>query len=58
MNKETNDLIESCFKKIKQVDLSQENLNDDQLIQEIHKIIQKEADESNNPYFKMLIKKL
>jgi hypothetical protein len=54
MIKETNEIIESCFKKMAEVDPELEN---DDYVKKIHEIIENEAKKTNNPYFKILVNK-
>ena len=53
---ETNELIEHCFEKIQ--GLQADAMSDEDYIQKVHELIEKEADLVENPYFKMLVKKL
>ena len=53
--KETNEIIESCFKKMAEVDPELEN---DDYVKKIHEIIENEAKKTNNPYFKILVNKI
>jgi DNA mismatch repair protein MSH2 len=53
---ETNELIEKCFAKIQALDAS--SLSDEEYMSKIHELIDGEALNVENPYFKMLVKKL
>ena len=54
--KETEAIIEECFKKFKSIQMN--SLNESDCIGKIQEIIQKEAQSADNPYFKMLVNKL
>jgi DNA mismatch repair protein MSH2 len=53
---ETNGLIEDCFKQIEELDSN--SMNDEEYIAKIHQLIQDQAKNVENPYFKMLVDKL
>jgi hypothetical protein len=53
--KETNEIIDSCFKKMAEVDPGLEN---DEYVKKVHEIIENEAKKTNNPYFKLLVNKI
>ncbi len=54
---ETNEIIEKCFEKIESLRCDNK-LSDEDLVKRIHELIEAEANSIDNPYFRMLVKKL
>lgn len=56
---ETDNIIEKCFAKIEQMTVNNNSSVDDQAyLRLVHELIETEAQTSDNPYFKMLVKRL
>lgn len=53
---ETEAIIDHCFDKMMQIDAG--SMSDDAYVAKIQEIIAQEANNCNNPYFKMLVNKL